>query len=258
MFTGSKITLLEQTSSVSEFSRALDILTERNGGRYGTGPHHWATSDQLLMTTGGSFPARVTALSPSAQSVTDAITQIRKFMPVEGADFRRYPNVRPNDCSVALLVTFPALSILLGGDLERGHDEMRGWRAVVASTTRPPHKSAVYKVAHHGAENADIESIWTELLESPARAVLAPYASGSQFRPSPDDVIRLKSRTDEVYCTAWPIAATLPKRLGIDAQMNGATRSRRAVRNIPGHIRLRKSLLGGEASISLRYGAARL
>ena len=255
-----EIKLVEHTSGVSEFAEILEILDRRASGKYRAGPDYWACDGMLLYSGRGEHTVEVHALSPSSQTLTDSKGRIAELIPSPGDAIRRFPVVRPNDSSVVLLVTSPQTHFLLGGDLETGRSARRGWRGVVLSEVRPRVLSSAYKVAHHGSENADLDRIWTDLLQADPVAVLTPYARGSKPLPSAGDIRRIKSRAGELYCTFRPITARVPRRKSVDKTMDEVARSRRAVRMSPGHIRLRSSLNGraGEFSCELFDGARRL
>jgi hypothetical protein len=238
-----EIKLVELSSGLAEFGEVLEILDQRSAGRTPAGPDHWACEDKLVYRTSDAV-VEVHALSPSAQTITDSKRSLAAFLPRAGEMVRRIPNVSPNELSVVLLVKSADLALLLGADLERGNDERRGWRAIVASALRPRCPSAGYKVAHHGSENADLNEIWTELVDREGRAILTPYARGKKELPSEDDVERIKARIGHAYCTVWPPTRKPPKRGEADRTINEVATHRRAFRKQPGHIRLRVPIKG--------------
>ncbi len=207
---------VEHTSGIGEFADVLDILERRGGGRYRVGPDAWATEGMLLHRGDAPWVTEVHALSPSAQTIMDSHGEIAKLLPSRGAPIERFPCIEPNELSVAILIKSCGAHMLLGGDLVRGRDHARGWRAVVASRVRPNVQSSSYKVSHHGSENADLNEIWQELLVNQPFAMLTPYARGRTPRPSESDVRRIQSKTNQLYFTAWPPTIKVPKRRGVD------------------------------------------
>jgi hypothetical protein len=197
----------------------------------------------LLYTKNSTPQVKVHALSPSAQTVTDAMVSFARTLPSIGKGIQPFPCVTPNDQSVVLLVETQGVHLLLGGDLERGSNPQRGWQAVVNSTVRPKLLSSGYKVAHHGADNGDLEEIWTHLNDKEPKALLTPYAGGKKPRPSDDDVTRIKGKTSHIYCTVWPPKQAPAGRV-VDRTMNDVARNRRMIPKRPGHIRLRVPLTG--------------
>jgi beta-lactamase superfamily II metal-dependent hydrolase len=257
-----EIKTVSRDSSVSELRKVFDELNHRHkrGSRSQSAPDYWAQDGQLLHRSAAKLGACVTALSPSAQTITDAATRFGQLIPAVSSQIRRFPRCSPNDQSVALLVHAQHASVLLGADLETVADPARGWRAVISSAVRPGVISQAFKVAHHGSENGDLPEIWTTLLDENAPALLTPYSSGRKPLPSVADVARLNSRTSHVYCTRWP-PTQKPKRRhrAVDRTIREMTRSHRAVPRQVGHIRLRLNLnCPSPPSIATFNGAGQL
>ena len=183
------------------------------------------------------------ALSPSSQTLTDAVVRFAELIPTANGQIRRFPRCPPKDQSVALLVHSDHASVLLGADPEPVSDPDRDWRAAISSPARPRILSHALKVAHHSSENRDLDDIWSTLLQPDLPALLTPYASGRKPLPSDNDVGRLKSRTSQVFCTSWPPTRKARKRhAAIDRTIREMTRMHRSVHRRVGHIRLRMSL----------------
>lgn len=238
--------LVKATSGTSEFAELLDIIAHRkaiNGGG-AVGPDHWAIGGKTLYSRTSADPVRVLALSPSAQTVTDCFGGIANRIFVEPDAVKKFRKaVRPNDLSIALHVESPACHFLLGGDLEVGKSEQHGWRAVVASNYSQHLPAIGYKVAHHGSKNACWDMIWSSLLEEAPLALVTPFATLKEPLPTKADVLRIKNHADKLYCTCWPPTKSPPRRRGADGLMNLATKSRRALNLVPGHIRLRINMM---------------
>jgi len=255
------VRLVEYSSGVSEFAEVLNILERRGKARRPAGPDYWAAEgNRLYADTVRNI--EVWALSPSAQTITDSKRALAALLPSPGEPIRRFHQPTPNDLSVAIVVLAPGINLLLGADLEKGRDDTSGWRAVIRSSVNPKDRSHVYKVAHHGSSGADLNEIWTELLERQAYAVLAPYAAGATPLPSPGDVKRIKGFTDNLYCTAWPPTKSPPRRdPAVERTMKEMVRTHRGIRKQPGHIRVRFPLPGSFPSgtiVNLFGDAAKL
>ena len=247
-------------SSLSEFGGILDELKQRKSREHRslTGPDHWAQDGMALFLPTGSNHAKVTALSPSAQTITDAAIRFGKLIPSISSSVNRFPRCSPNDQSVALLVQSDAYSVLLGADLESVGDPDRGWRAVVSSPVRPQVASNAIKVAHHGSKNGDLDEIWSALLKLDSPALLTPFSSGSKPLPSEEDVERLKSRTSRLFSTSYPPTRKPPRRHGaVDRTMREMTRMHRSVSRRVGHIRLRVNLVLRTAPVIDTFNGAR-
>lgn len=242
MSAGQQIKLVEHTSGLDEFA---DVLSTKSGG-----PDLWMDEGKVLYTSNSSPQVRVHALSPSAHTVTHAMGNFAAMWDAVKKGHRQpFPSVTPNDQSVVLLVETKDVHLLLGGDLETGANANTGWNAVVASTTRPRVLSSGYKVAHHGSHNGDMPGIWTHLTHANPHTLLTTYSRGKRPLPSDEDVIRLKSQSDKVYCTVWPASQRPKSRTPVDRIMNEVAKNRQAVSRRPGHIRLRVPLAGQPSDI---------
>ncbi len=244
------------TSGCSEFADVLDVLRQRSPLGERQGPDFWASEGTTLFT---GKTSKVFALSPSAQSVTDSKRHFASLLPNPESPICAFPRLSPNRLSVALLIGCPEVSFLLGGDLESGTDQASGWPGVINSSVRPTYRSCAYKVAHHGSSNAENVAIWTDLLVPKPVAAIAPYARGRLPLPAKSDVKRIQKRTEEVYCTTWPITVKPPRRPAVDGVMSRVTRDRKAVSRVPGHIRIRSLLTrDGTPTVELFDGAKKL
>lgn len=96
----------------------------------------------------------------------------------------------PNQVSVVLRVEIGDISVLLGSDLDR-----RGWLKILHDRTRRRGTASVFKVPHHGSENADDPRVWEELLTPDPVALLTPWQRGGRTLPSSQDVQRILART---------------------------------------------------------------
>ncbi len=241
--------LIEQSSGTSELAEVFDILEHRNGSGRTNGPDHWALEGTRLYTRASPPAVDVHVLSPSSQTVTDAKQQLTKLMPKSGVPTRRIPSIEPNETSVVILVQTAGVHLLLGGDLERGADQRRGWKGVLWSPLRPQLRSTTYKVAHHGSDDADIDGIWTDLLVDRPNALLTPYLRGARPRPSEDDVARILRRTLEACCTVRSSGRPDPRRpAAVERVLRQTMRTRRPMPRTPGHVRFRASMAPNPSS----------
>jgi hypothetical protein len=239
--------LVKHTSSASEFAEIFEILQARASTAYVVGPHLYAQDGMRLFCGGHNGTTEVWSLSPSAATISNALADLADRLVTPG-EARRFKRFSPNDLSVALLVRTEKYSLLLGADLETTTADQFGWKAVLSSNVHPTDLSGAIKVAHHGSENADHDGIWTSMLAQKPIAVVTPFSELSDPRPRHEDVQRIRGRTDELYCTTWPLSKKPPKRKGVDGIVRGATRSRRAVNQSGGYVRLRLDL--GDPSVA--------
>jgi hypothetical protein len=216
-----------------EFREILDILQSRNQGVI------WA--NRLVRRE--LEPGELRALAPSELTQTNALRR-------GATDPGRLPKEpTPNATSLVLWFEHGTAAVLLGGDLEVGTDGT-GWEGVLA-TFRPTMRGSVFKVSHHGSDDADHPDVWSQLLEPLPPAVLTPF---SWQRPSSDDVVRLK-RTSVPHL-AGPLGAGRVRRSNhveriADAQTASGIRRREGT---CGHVRLRQAL-GDAGAWQVTYGA---
>ena len=154
-------------------------------------------------------------------------------------------------------------SLLLGGDLEETSRSDCGWKAVVDAhgSARFP-KSCVFKVPHHGSENGHNEHVWSRMLVSNCWAILTPFSKGKKKLPSPDDIRRITSKTENAYVTA-PRSVARSKRVrpsAVERSVREVAGRLRTVTWNTGHIRLRKYAEKSDRSwqIELYNGAQQL
>lgn len=237
VITNGNVKLVEHQPGLKEFRRILQVLDAREAGR--SGPDHWAIEGGLLHREADGLRSEVIALSPSAQTVSDANISLAAYL--DGVEvIGRLPNPGPNSLSTALLVKSARQHVLLGGDLETGTHERRGWRAVVGSNVLPDSKGCTYKVAHHGAPNADYDGIWSDLLEPNPVSIIAPYGAGPQPRPAAADISRIRQRGSSIYCTTWPVSLPPDSRRGIVSRvLREIPKSHWRVPSLLGQVRVR-------------------
>lgn len=243
-----------KSSGIAEFAAIFEIL-QQNVSKSPV----WGVADRSLLRLQGPgriYPAEVHSLSPSDRSITLAQKSFAQQLPRYGAPKRRVVAQSPNQAAVVLWVKLGDICVLLGSDLEKGDSLSVGWQAIVGSTTRPSGHAQVFKVPHHGSENADSTAVWSQMLGPNPYALLTPFASGSKPRPSPSDIRRLSNRTPNLYCTASPNGWSPPRRpSAVEKTVNEVTRNRRAVMGPMGHIRVRSRCTLPAIEVELFGGA---
>jgi hypothetical protein len=245
LLAGENAKLVEHSSATAEFAEILRELEARHKNPSYFGPDAWASEGKLLRARTEECPVDVFALSPSAQTMSDAHLKLAALIPSIGEPTRRIPAFTPNDLSVAIVLKAPGVELLLGADLEASEDARRGWLAVIGSPVGEGMSCQTYKVAHHGSNDADHDDIWGKLLAEEPIAFLTPYARGRNVRPSNGDVTRIKNRGAKAFCTTWPPNAKTKSRRGVvDQQIREVTKTHRTLPNKTGHLRLRVPLAG--------------
>ncbi|MBI1894644.1 MAG: MBL fold metallo-hydrolase [Candidatus Rokubacteria bacterium] len=248
----------------AEFEAVLAILEQRApaGVRPAAIGPTWAVANQRLWqrSATGSIPsAEVYALSPSAAALTLAINGFADMLPVAGPA-RKLVALTPNQAAVAVWIVFGSFNILLGSDLEASTNPLIGWHAIITSQARPTGLAHVFKVPHHGSDDADEPAVWTTMLVPNPCAVLTPFIKGPSPLPRPTDISRLKARTNELYCTAAPKGWAPPRRdPAVERTLRETVRARRAISGPMGHVRIRaQHSAPNSLQVDLFNGAHRL
>ena len=159
-------------------------------------PSH-ATVDRRLYAQDN---CEVWSLSPSDAAFNTFLLRLGSLFPGVGEPKRRIPSLRPNDTSVVVLIDMGEATVLLGADLEQ-----TGWMAILDDDQRVDVKASVFKVPHHGSENARVDRVWTEMLQESPVAILAPWRRGGASLPTGDGIRAILQFTDEAYITAPPV-----------------------------------------------------
>ena len=175
-------------SGIQEFRKVLSLLEERS-----TKPVYAIANRRIFNRDG----CEVWALSPSDEEFEAFLRDIGHLLPKERETKRRIPSLAPNRVAVVLLIKIDETVILLGSDLER-----QGWLKILDSYERPNCKASVFKIPHHGSENAHDDRVWNEILHSEPIAALTPWRRGGSALPKMSDVQRIISFTKKAYATA--------------------------------------------------------
>jgi beta-lactamase superfamily II metal-dependent hydrolase len=249
------------SADLSEYEKLLRHLRNRapaGARRIAAGPQ-WAIAGTCVRRFSvDTSTVEVHALSPSSSTHTRSQIELAEALDQlkAGNQRRRLVSQQPNALSVALWVDAGFTRALLGADLETGANSCGGWHAVLANRNMPAGRARFYKVAHHGSDNADIDGIWTQMLEHNPICGVTPYASGSNPRPSDADVYRLVNRPSRLYCAGRPSGSSPPRRSpAIDRTANEVAISRRVVNGKMGHVRFRMRSTEAEPSVEL-FGSA--
>ena len=193
-----------QSSGIDEFARIFKLVTAR---RIPPNALKWAISDRLLFTVEVPLAAepasvKVFALSPSDAAVLQAKQSFGNALVGETQQRTRIVSLQPNYTSVVLWVEVGRHKILLGADLENTLYPCTGWAAIVYDSLVATAKAQVFKIPHHGSENAHHQDVWCRLLLRDPYAILTPFNRGKNPPPSPADVQRIVHLTSNAYITS--------------------------------------------------------
>lgn len=231
-----------QFAVTKEYRGIIKMLEQRRAKgekREAVGPIRALANRRLLALSDAerSLNAEVFALSPGDGVLNHAQAELRSALSsVEHG--RRPPRQGPNQLCVVLWLRVGVLSTLLGADLEHVSGATQGWQAIVHSTERPEGRAGIFKVPHHGSENADCPSCWTGLLSDQPIAIGTPYSPSRLPRPA--DLSRLCTRTTQVFFTSDSVHYPRPKRdKAVERTLREIAVKRRALTGRMGHVRVR-------------------
>ncbi len=215
-----------------EFLAIVKLLIARGKGV------QWANQRSQIELGGGVLGA----LAPSGLTQTAALLHAATGPAVAP----KQPT--PNNTSVVLWFDDGDTALLFGADLETGVDRT-GWTGVLADFA-PSRRASVYKVAHHGSEDADHPDIWRQLLTPGPESIVTPFSPSK--RPRPEDSIRLRDLS-RAHFTGPAGGGRVRRvnhveRLAAAATVRGVRRRSGAV----GHVRLRRA--AGETEWAVAYG----
>jgi hypothetical protein len=197
---------------LSEMRKCFELLaTKKETGAPDYRPPVFANAHTILdRFTVGTSAIEVMALSPSAQDDLNAKEAFREYFVDADEPATGLPPTDQNHASVVLSIRVGDEFLLLGADLERTNSSLTGWNAVVASTIRPQQLSCLFKVPHHGSEDAQSDDVWRHMLVSSADAVVTPNTSSGL--PRDDAIAWLLGKSTEVYATSLPESSRLRRR----------------------------------------------
>jgi hypothetical protein len=236
---------IQKRSGIDEFRAILDLLVERRatGTPLNLVAPRFAIENRRLLylpALGRTCAASVMALSPSDGTMRLAFADFAQLLPNSGQAQRRIPNRAPNRTSVALWIEVGTRRALLGADLEQTNRPGEGWMAVLAAH-QDPIPAQAFKVPHHGSMNADYPNVWAQMLIQNPIAVVTPFSGGQARLPQSRDLMRLGTRTTNLYCTS-PGAGQPPRRdSSVEKIVRRVTKQRRVIDGRPGHVRIRWS-----------------
>jgi hypothetical protein len=170
---------------LDEFLKIADeIRRRRSAGQLTFG---YATARSAIFrldpsVSGHGHPCEIMALSPSH------------------GDF----SPSPNQASVATLISIGPLGILLGADVENSGRPTAGWEAILGANElqRFGLRASLYKVSHHGSENARNQGVWDRLLTANPLAVLTPWRRGGRRLPTADGARNILDLSQNAFTTA--------------------------------------------------------
>ncbi|MFA7386635.1 MAG: MBL fold metallo-hydrolase [Thiohalobacteraceae bacterium] len=245
-------TVDRNTSGIVELAKILRVLADRGRRDKNYVLDKFAPAivgREITSHTASGLRVHAKALSPGDVEFNKALIALRALIPREGQPRAVLPRPKRNHTAVAVWIEFGGHAALLGSDLEEEGSEYTGW-SVILRDHRPQMKAKVFKVPHHGSVTGHKDEVWDELLVPKAVAVTTGYSRSGL--PTPDDVIRVKQRTDLFGCTTRP--SSCPKRdPAVERTMRETVISRQVLTGAMGHLQIRYALNGVMSLRGNRY-----
>lgn len=242
-------------SGLNELNKVITQLHLRGNSNKPENYLGKALADRRIYVSGD---VELWTLSPSDHDFTNAILEFSSLTNSLTAEYRGViPAPSSNRNAVVVWFSFGDISILLGADLENTPIEQCGWAAIVNSAGRPQKKALIFKVPHHGSENAHNDAVIEKLLNDEPFSILTTYNRGCSPLPKQSDIKRIKSYSRATYATTVP-KTKLPKRGStVEKEIKAVVTSRRAIGRGIGHICIRATR-GSEPVIRTMGNASRL
>ena len=216
-------------SGVQELYEVFSLLTNRSSRPV------FAMSSRRIFNYGG---CQIWSLSPFDKEFAGFLQEVGNLVPNPLEAMRRIPPLTPNKLAIVLWVKVGETVLLLGSDLERP-----GWLDILEDGERPRPKASVFKIPHHGSENAHEDRVWNEMLHSEPIAALAPWRRGGRELPKNRDTERINSFTPMAYATTTRLTRAPRERArSVERTIRETGVKIRRIGHSPGVVRLRKKL----------------
>jgi hypothetical protein len=237
-------------ATTTDLARVFEILQQRDQQPKYVGP------DRTLLDQNAPTIA-LFSLSPSDARITQFLLLIGQHRVAKGQPRRPVRDLHPNLVSVVLRVVFDNDAALLGADLQENPHQ--GWSEIIdnSQVLKGP-RSSLFKIPHHGSENAHHDGQWSKLLCDAPTVVLTPYNLGGRTLPKQSDVDRILKQTDKAYSAAR-ISSIASRKLdpGVARSLAEANIRLRTSEIKMGHVQFRRkrSPAAGDWSVEM-YGNA--
>ncbi|MDR3469809.1 MAG: MBL fold metallo-hydrolase [Xanthobacteraceae bacterium] len=219
----------------SELAQVFEILGER-----GSKPR-FAHQDTIIYAD-DTATLQIFALSPVQSRIQQFLKHVASLIPELRQSRIRVGALHPNLVSLAVRLVFESDAVILGADLQE-HPHA-GWTEILdaCQCLRGP-KATLFKIPHHGSENAHLDRQWSELLVAQPASVLTPYNRGSRKLPTDEDIRRIMQYSTQAYSTAR-MTSVAPRRLdrSVERSLQEGNIKLRSSEIKMGHVQFRKKL----------------
>jgi hypothetical protein len=154
----------------SDLAEIFDILQDRNA------LPKFAQQDTVIFSD-STTAVQIFALSPLQSRTHQFLTLIASLVPSLKQPRIRVADLHPNLVSLVVRLVIGPDAAIFGADLqERPHN---GWTELLnTSQCISGSKASLFKIPHHGSQNAHLDRQWTQMLSACARRSKATRVSG--------------------------------------------------------------------------------
>lgn len=219
----------------SDLAQVFDLLEKR-----GSSPRH-AHQDTVIYSN-PAVGIQILALSPVQSRMRQFLRQVASLIPKFKQPRLRVGNLHPNLVSLVVRLVVGGDAIILGADLQELPHQ--GWTELL-NTSQCLHgpKATLFKIPHHGSQNAHLDRQWSDLFVQSPSAVLTPYNRGSQKLPTEQDVERIVGFSSSAFSTARATSVA-PRRLdrAVERSLEEGGIKLRSSEIKMGHVQFRKKI----------------
>lgn len=179
----------EHKNSTSEFEKVYSLIEKR-----GTRIIKIANNDTRIYVKNTEPKVEIFSLSPQDEDLINFINNI--IISEDKTTSCEY--LEDNLLSIVLLVKFTKDGFLLGSDLENTTSNNQGWNAVVNNYSHADVKPTVFKIPHHGSENAHNNFVWSKILDKAPLSILTVYNKSTKL-PKESDILRIVKLSKSLF-----------------------------------------------------------
>lgn len=192
-------------SSTDEFKKCIDAL---NKSKF---PNEVACDQVIDKLNESGIDFTIYSLSPSPKTCHDFNIEISELITDFGKRSTQIINKSPNNKSVALLFSFGEYRVLLGSDLEVGHDPNEGWLYILKnSKVLDKKRSSLFKLPHHGSANGYCIDIFNNLLTKDPVLKTTPFKTHDL--PRKDMIKVYLNHSNNLFLTSYNEYNSKPKK----------------------------------------------
>ncbi|MEE4359744.1 MAG: MBL fold metallo-hydrolase [Desulfococcaceae bacterium] len=234
--------------STDEIKKILEtVLKKKSSGEFRV---KWASADKPLYSKkiNDELPIfNMISLSPLDHSITSASIEMAKKISASNTEITVQSATNPNHFAIVLWVSIGDTHILLGSDLEERAHPKGAWTVIANNENRHGLMADVFKVPHHGSENAYCKHVYDNMLTDKHLSVLTPFTWGKVTLPGEADIARLKEqKCSDIFMACRSSGKNTRHNSVVEKILKESTKSRKTLNSF-GYITLRKNVSDGNS-----------